>query len=73
MDYELHPYEENKIRFSDKFYQVLYLKFFNNFQLFSSEQAKLMKKDNPDKNIFYIPLFLIKNDFSIPGKINKSP
>jgi len=71
MDYELHPYEQNKVRFSDKFYQVLYLAFFRNFQLFSSEQARLMKKDHPNKNIFFIPLYLIKNDFLITNKIHK--
>ena len=71
MDYELHPYEQNKARFSDKFYQFIYLKFFKNFQLFSSEQARLMQKDHPDKNIFYIPLFLIKNDFKIVNTSNK--
>ena len=68
LDYELHPYEKNKFRFSDKFYQIIYLAFFNNFQLFSSQQAGLMQKDHPNKNIFYIPLFLIKNDFEVPNK-----
>lgn len=70
MDYELHPYEKNKIRFSDKFYQLIYLTFFHSFQLFSSEQARLMRKDHPYKNIFYIPLFLIKNDFEDANKNN---
>lgn len=71
MDYELHPYEENRVRFSDKFYQVLYLKFFNNFQLFSSQQAKALKKDYPQKNLYFIPLYLIKNDFVIPSETSK--
>ena len=72
MDYELHPYEQNKVRLSDKFYQFIYLTFFKNFQLFSSQQANLMQKSYPSKNIFYIPLFLIKNDFKISNKNNKS-
>jgi glycosyltransferase involved in cell wall biosynthesis len=72
MDYELHPYEQNEVRLSDKFYQFIYLKFFKNFQLFSSQQANLMQKSYPSKNIFYIPLFLIKNDFKISDKNNNS-
>jgi len=71
LDYELHPYEKNKVRFSDKFYQIVYLTFFKNFQLFSSQQADLMQKDHPDKNIFLIPLFLIKNDFDVANKNDK--
>jgi glycosyltransferase involved in cell wall biosynthesis len=68
MDYELHPYRQNKVRFSDKFYQFIYVSFFNNFQLFSSEQTRLIQKDHPYKNTFYIPLFLIRNDFETVQK-----
>jgi len=71
LDYELHPYEPNKVRFSNKFYQIIYLTFFNNFQLFSSRQTGLMEKHHPEKNIFYIPLFLIKNDFEVTYKNDK--
>jgi glycosyltransferase involved in cell wall biosynthesis len=71
MDYELHPYEQNSIRLSDKFYQIIYLKFFQNFQLFSAQQASLMKNNHPSKNIFHIPLFLIKNDYRISNNNNK--
>jgi len=71
LDYELHPYESNKVRFSDKFYQLIYLTFFKNFHLFSSEQSRLMLKEHPYKNIFYIPLYLIKNDYEVANKNNK--
>jgi len=70
MDYELHPYERNKKRLSDRFYKRIYLKFFKNFQVFSSEQASLMRNEQPSKTIFYIPLYLIKNDYTVTKKIN---
>lgn len=72
LEYDLHPYEKNKTKFNERFYQFIHLKFFNNYQVFSSEQARLMQKDFPYKKIFFIPLFLIKNDYKVAKKINNN-
>ena len=65
MDYKLHQYRENQYKLSEKIYQHIYLNFFKNFHLFSSEQSRMMKEDYPEFNIFHIKLFLITNDFLV--------
>jgi glycosyltransferase involved in cell wall biosynthesis len=69
LDYKLHQYTQTKSRkLNEKIYQKIYLKSFTNFQLFSSDQANMMRRDYPNKKIFYIKLFLIENDFSVIEK-----
>jgi glycosyltransferase involved in cell wall biosynthesis len=64
-DFKLHPYKNNGYKISEKFYKSFYLKFINNFHLFSLVQAELMKEMYPLKNVFYIKLNLIKYDFPV--------
>ncbi len=63
LDYKLHPYGESVGKRSEKIYQKIYLTYFRNFHLFSSEQAKALRLDHPSKRTEYIKLFLIENDF----------
>ena len=69
LDYKLHPYDKNSFKRSEKFYQFMYLKFFKNYQLFSYDQAEMMREDYPHKNINVIRLYLIGSD--LPRNKNK--
>jgi glycosyltransferase involved in cell wall biosynthesis len=62
LDYKLHPYTKNGFKLSEKFYRFIYLKFFNNYHLFSYDQTQMMKRDYPRKNINTIRLNLIGTD-----------
>ena len=72
LDYKLHPYGDSVGKVSEKIYQRIYLKFFRNFHLFSSEQAKMLMEEHPNKRVKYIKLYLIENDFPKPTEIRKT-